>query len=268
MRGVALGGAACAASALLAYAVRGRSSTLLAPSVYRGSRHRRAIALTFDDGPSEGTNQLLEILNRFDIPATFFVCGMNVDRLPSVVRATTAAGHEIGNHSYSHPALYLRSQSFINEELSAAQSIIGETTGVAPTLFRAPFGARWFGLREAQQRLNLLGVMWTVLGLDWKLRADQIAQRVLSEQGPALLFGNLRGHEFPLAVSLLAAENRICQALGVKAITEVQSRFAELIRSNQQTGWLGSLGLTGPAQARWTPRPVRTTSSRRSHHSQ
>ena len=183
MRGVALGGAACAASALLAYAVRGRSSTLLAPSVYRGSRHRRAIALTFDDGPSEGTNQLLEILNRYDTPATFFVCGMNVDRLAGVVRETAAAGHEIGNHSYSHPALYLRSQAFINEELSSAQAVIADTTGAAPALFRAPFGARWFGLREVQRDLNLMGVMWTVLGRDWKLPADGIARRVLNRTG-------------------------------------------------------------------------------------
>src|SRR4029077_10774854 len=87
MRRVALGGAACAACALMAYAVRGRSSTLLAPSVYRGSRQRRSIALTFDDGPSEGTNQLLEILNRYKTPATFFVCGMNVKRLPGVAAA-------------------------------------------------------------------------------------------------------------------------------------------------------------------------------------
>src|SRR6476646_9785695 len=116
MRAVALGGAACAASALMAYAVRGRSSTLLAPSVYRGSRSRRAIALTFDDGPSEGTNQLLATLNRLQAPATFFVCGMNVQRLPQIVRATAAAGHEIGNHTYSHAALYLRSNSFISEE--------------------------------------------------------------------------------------------------------------------------------------------------------
>src|SRR5947207_1018165 len=113
MRGVALASTACAACAMMAYAVRGRSSTLLAPSVYRGSRHRRSIALTFDDGPSEGTNQLLEILNRYQAPATFFVCGMNVRRLPGVAHATAAAGHEIGNHSYSHPPLYLRSTRFI-----------------------------------------------------------------------------------------------------------------------------------------------------------
>src|SRR5437762_11026681 len=102
MRGVALGGAACAACALMAYAVRGRSSALLAPSVYRGSRRRRSIALTFDDGPSESTGRLLDLLHKLQIPATFFVCGMNVRRLPEVLRAAAAAGHEIGNHSYSH----------------------------------------------------------------------------------------------------------------------------------------------------------------------
>jgi peptidoglycan/xylan/chitin deacetylase (PgdA/CDA1 family) len=108
---------------------------------------------------------------------------MNVRRLPQTLRETVAAGHEIGNHSYSHPALYFRSETFIRDELSAAQSIIANTTGTAPSLFRAPFGARWFGLREAQRRLNLLGVMWTVLGLDWKLRADAIARRVESRTG-------------------------------------------------------------------------------------
>ena len=180
---VAVGGAVCAVCACMGYAVRGRSSTLLGPSVYRGCRTRRSIALTFDDGPSEGTNQLLDILNHYRTPATFFVCGMNVKRLPDVTRAIASAGHEIGNHTYSHAPLYLRSPGFIAAELDAAQSIIADTTGAAPALFRAPFGARWFGLREAQRRLSLLGVMWTVLGQDWKLPADRIARRVLAGAG-------------------------------------------------------------------------------------
>ena len=98
MRAVALGGAACAATALMAYAVRGRSSSLLAPSVYRGPRSRRAIALTFDDGPSESTPRLLDLLG--DVPATFFVCGRNVERRPEIVRMgstlrfTTDAGED------------------------------------------------------------------------------------------------------------------------------------------------------------------------------
>src|SRR5260370_38857744 len=100
---VAVGGAVCAACACMGYAVRGRSSTLLGPSVYRGCRRRRSIALTFDDGPSEGTNELLDILNHYRTPATFFVCVMNVERLPEVTRAIAAAGHENGNHNYSPP---------------------------------------------------------------------------------------------------------------------------------------------------------------------
>ena len=222
MRGVALGGAACAACALMAYAVRGRSSSLLAPSVYRGSRQRRSIALTFDDGPSEGTNQLLEILNRHNAPATFFVCGMNVMRLPEVVRSAVAAGHEIGNHSHSHPALYLRSQSFISSELRAAQSAIVQATGAAPTLFRAPFGARWFGLRKAQRELNLRGVMWTVLGLDWKLTADRIARRVLDRvnNGAIICLHDGRGvRPDPDIRETLAALERIVPVLQSRGFT-------------------------------------------------
>ncbi len=187
--------AVCAACASMGYAVRGRSSTLLGPSVYHGCRDRRSIALTFDDGPSEGTNQLLDILNQYRTPATFFVCGKNVQRLPGVAQAVAAAGHEIGNHTYSHRALYLRTSRFIDDELSAAQSIITETTGNSPTLFRAPFGARWFGLRGAQRRLKLLGVMWTVMGRDWKLPADQIERRILAgaENGAIICLHDGRG---------------------------------------------------------------------------
>jgi len=222
MRGEALGGLTCAACAWMAYAVRGRSSTFLAPSVYRGSRRRRSIALTFDDGPSEGTSQLLQILNRYQAPATFFVCGMNVKRLPAVARAVAAFGHEIGNHSYSHPALYLRSRRFIKDELLSAQSIIADITGTAPTLFRAPYGARWFGLRQAQRELNLLGVMWTVLGLDWKLPADRIARRILSgaDNGAILCLHDGRGtRSNPDIHETLEAVERILPVLQSRGFT-------------------------------------------------
>src|SRR5579863_2048970 len=73
-----LAGGVASAAGLLAYAVRGRSSSLLAPSVYHGVRSRRSLALTFDDGPSESTPILLELLARFNVRATFFECGANV----------------------------------------------------------------------------------------------------------------------------------------------------------------------------------------------
>jgi peptidoglycan/xylan/chitin deacetylase (PgdA/CDA1 family) len=206
----------------MGYAVRGRSSTLLGPSVYRGCRNRRSIALTFDDGPSEGTNQLLEILNQYRTPATFFVCGMNVQRLPGVTRAAAAAGHEIGNHTYSHAALYLRSSRFIASELNAAQSIIAETTGNAPRLFRAPFGARWFGLREAQRQSSLLGVMWTVLGRDWTLPAGRIERRVLAgvENGAIICLHDGRGVSANPDISVtLEAVGRLIPVLQSRGFT-------------------------------------------------
>src|SRR5262249_5236123 len=139
-----------------------------------------------------------------------------------VAREIVESGHEIANHSFSHPALCLRSPGFIAEELSAAQSVIAETTGRTPALFRAPYGARWFGMREAQRRLNLLGVMWTVIGLDWKLTAERIAQRVLAgaANGAIICLHDGRGLSVnPDIQETLAAVSRLIPDLESRGFT-------------------------------------------------
>ena len=168
----------CAGAGFLAWAARGRSAAVFGRSIWRGARDRRALALTFDDGPSEETPRILEVLDRYRTKATFFQIGVNVERLPEVARAVREGGHEIGNHSYSHPLLSLRSAGFIEQELRAAQDTIEERTGARPRWFRAPYGVRWFGIGAAQRRLGLTGVMWTVIGYDWNLGADAIVKRV------------------------------------------------------------------------------------------
>jgi peptidoglycan-N-acetylglucosamine deacetylase len=167
-----------ASGAFLAWAVRGRSASVFGDSVWRGPRHRATVALTFDDGPSEGTPRLLEVLADLSAQATFFQCGANVDRLPEVAREVAAAGHEIGNHSYSHPLFCFRDQAFMEAELRRAQQSIAKHAGVEPAWFRAPFGARWFGLGEAQRKLGLRGATWSVIARDWKLDAGALAERV------------------------------------------------------------------------------------------
>ena len=152
---------------------------MLGPSVHRGPRDRRAIALTFDDGPSESTPQLLEVLAKYQAPATFFQLGASVERLPQIARAVAHAGHEIGNHSHTHPLCCGHSAEFIHREFELAQQAIVRITGYSPALLRAPFGARWFGFRAMQRRLRLLGVMWTTIGYDWKCKADTIVSRML-----------------------------------------------------------------------------------------
>jgi peptidoglycan/xylan/chitin deacetylase (PgdA/CDA1 family) len=171
-------GAAAAGAGFMTWAVRGRSSRVFGPSVWRGPRDRQTVALTFDDGPSEGTPRILEILARHNVPATFFQCGANVERLPAVAREVQQAGHLIGNHSHSHPLFCFRSAAEIADDLARAQKAIEQHAGACPEWFRAPFGVRWFGMRQAQARLNLTGVMWTVIGYDWKLRPEAIVERV------------------------------------------------------------------------------------------
>ena len=162
----------------MAWAVRGRASSVFAPSVWRGPAGERALALTFDDGPSESTPAILEVLARHEVPATFFMCGANVERLPAVARAVAGAGHEIGNHSYGHPYLFLKTPAGIRADLGRAQRAILAHTGATPRWLRAPFGVRWFGLRRAQAELGLTGLMWTAIGYDWKLSADEVVTRM------------------------------------------------------------------------------------------
>lgn len=175
--------AAAALVGLSAYAVRGRSSAVFGPSQWHGDRSRPTVALTFDDGPSESTPELLEILAKYGVPTTFFMCGQNVDRLPQVAREVVSAGHEIGNHSDTHPRFDFCSADFMFQEMNAAQQKIQRHTGVTPRWFRAPYGVRWFGMGAAQQRAQLDGVMWSILGLDWKWPAAKIADLVAGQAG-------------------------------------------------------------------------------------
>jgi peptidoglycan/xylan/chitin deacetylase (PgdA/CDA1 family) len=162
----------------MTWAVRGRSAAVFAPSLWRGPRDRRAIALTFDDGPSESTPQILEILARHSVPATFFQVGLNVERVPAIAQAVAQAGHEIGNHTHRHPMFCFRSSRFMEKELRRAQQTIEMHTGARPAWFRAPYGVRWPGLGKAQGKLHLTGVMWTVIGYDWSLKAGEVVERV------------------------------------------------------------------------------------------
>jgi peptidoglycan/xylan/chitin deacetylase (PgdA/CDA1 family) len=169
---------AAAAVSALAWAVRGRSSSAFGPSEWHGGQGK-SLALTFDDGPSTSTPALLQVLAEYRVPATFFQIGSCVEALPEIARAVSAAGHELGNHSQTHPNFAFARPSVITREFARAQTAISSATGARPRWLRAPYGVRWFGFRNMQKVLNLKGVMWTIIAQDWKLDAPRIAQRVL-----------------------------------------------------------------------------------------
>jgi peptidoglycan-N-acetylglucosamine deacetylase len=205
-----------ATAAGMAWAVRGRSSEVFGPSVWRGRPGRKAVALTFDDGPSPATSAILDILAGYRVPATFFQCGANVLCAPELSQAVCAGPHEIGNHSHTHPNFALKRPAYIVDEFLRAQTVIAEATSRMPVLMRPPFGVRWFGFREMQERLNLICVMWSVIGLDWKLTAPRIAERVLSHarDGSIVCLHDGRGTlKDPDAGSTIEAVRRIVPSL-------------------------------------------------------
>ena len=151
-------------SAAAAYGSVSKSSQMFGPSVFRGPGLRKSIALTFDDGPSESTPALLEYLDREGVKATFFQCGMNVKRLPHIAGQVAAAGHQLGNHTYSHPKLPFKTRDFIDHEITEAQRIIQHETGVTPMLLLA---ALWFSLGRHVRRADAAWIAGRVVDGNW-----------------------------------------------------------------------------------------------------
>lgn len=194
---LAVGGAGALAG-LGAYAVNGRSSTLLAPSVWRGPRDQDTYALTFDDGPSESTPRLLDLLDSHGVKATFFLLGANVRRLPAIAREVFRRGHEVGNHGDRHPYYCFQSPRFVYRDIVAGQDAIEDALGFSPWLFRPPFGLRWPGMREAQRACGLVGVQWSVMGRDWRLDSAEIAQRLADGVAPGAILCLHDGRELAI----------------------------------------------------------------------
>jgi len=126
------------------------------------------IALTFDDGPNDAaTPQLLEVLARHGVHATFFAMGDFARQRPEIVRQVVAAGHVLGNHTMSHPRLSTQSSARIRQELADCSAVLEDIVGAAVKFFRPPFGARRPYVLRAARDLGLTPVMWNVTGYDW-----------------------------------------------------------------------------------------------------
>lgn len=175
------------------------------PDIYRrGNPARPWVAITFDDGPSPYyTPRILEVLDRYDVPATFFMVGAHVEAYPEIAAAVVEAGHEVGNHTYSHINVPTASTQALYEELLGATLAIVEATGVYPEYVRPPRGLYDGRIRRMAALLGQKLVLWNRSSLDWqggRLSPEAIVRRVLSEVRPGdiLLFhdsGALIGRE-------------------------------------------------------------------------
>jgi peptidoglycan-N-acetylglucosamine deacetylase len=122
------------------------------------------IALTFDDGPHSGkTENLLAVLKHEQVPATFFVVGKMAARYPQLIRDIAAEGHELANHTYTHPTLSNLSDREVLEELDQTRAVVRRLTGRDTVLFRPPGGDFTRRVVRITGRAGYRMVLWTVL---------------------------------------------------------------------------------------------------------
>lgn len=150
--------------------------------VERGSRSRRRVALSFDDGPGDATPSVLDALGALHLPATFFVIGQQVPERAALLRRMVQDGHEVGVHAWEHPDLSAEPDRAPGE-LDRCVAAVRDAAGMAPRLFRPPLG-RWRPeLLEIARARGLTTVLWDVNPHDYaggQATAESIATDVLA----------------------------------------------------------------------------------------
>jgi peptidoglycan/xylan/chitin deacetylase (PgdA/CDA1 family) len=149
-------------------------SDAFAPVVTHGAG--RAVALTFDDGPTRGvTDRVLEVLEREHVPATFFVVGRAARREPALLRRMASDGDEIENHSDTHAHLNVLSEAALDAQIARTQDAIAAATGRRARWLRPPFGARNGAVLDAARRNGLRVVLWSAMLDETSPHADSDA---------------------------------------------------------------------------------------------
>jgi peptidoglycan/xylan/chitin deacetylase (PgdA/CDA1 family) len=159
---------------------------------WHGDPSQPKIALTFDDGPNEPyTSEILDILKKYNIKATFFVLGKNVERYPDAARRIIKEGHVIGNHTYTHPYMLIKLKTGIKYEIQKTEQAIVSATNVKPHLFRSPYGLDSLWMYHAAKDLGYITIEWSVTGNNGgrEIKPEKIVDDVLkyTEDGSIIL---------------------------------------------------------------------------------
>lgn len=161
-------------------------------------KNKKMIAITFDDGPHKtNTQEILNILSKYNAKATFFMLGQNVNNYPNVVKAVSDYGHEIGIHTWSHPELTKLSGDQIANEINNTAQAIKNITGIEPWLVRPPYGSLNATVKSSVPNPFIL---WNIDSLDWKSRdKEKIVPLVLNDvqDGDIILLHDIHATTVP-----------------------------------------------------------------------
>jgi peptidoglycan/xylan/chitin deacetylase (PgdA/CDA1 family) len=180
---------------------------------------RRILALSFDDGPSETTPAVLDVLRDHGARATFFVVGYHVDARPEIVRRAVDEGHELGNHTYDHvDAAHERDDDVLRDQITRTSAAIERAAGSAPRLIRPPYGKDVARVARLGRELGLdPTILWSAQGWDWDTTpSETIVDLVLRDCAPGgvvVLHDGVPPQGGTSRVPMLAALPRILAAL-------------------------------------------------------
>ena len=191
--------------------------------IYSVERGDKKIAISFDAAwGNEQTGKLIDILAEYGVKTTFFVVGSWVDKYPDSVKALSDAGHEVMNHSNTHPHLTRLDAAGIEAEVNACADKIEAATGKRPDLLRAPYGDYDDKVIKTLRRLGVYPIQWDVDSLDWKgISAEKIAERVLRgvKDGSIVLFHNGGEHTAEALPAILSElRSRGCEIVPVSEL--------------------------------------------------
>lgn len=195
------------------------------------------LALTFDDGPNpDWTPRLLDLLAEHQVPATFFLLGSRAAAQPDLVRRLVAAGHLIGNHSWSHPNLALTSAPRIREQLTRTSDTLQQITGAPIRFFRPPFGARRPAVLRTARQMGLVPVLWNAMTSDWSEPSPEaIVQRLTAKIDRIERHGRAANIVLHDGGHLEPAANR---AASVAAAGALAARYSQSHRFVTLDAWL------------------------------
>ncbi len=166
----------------------------------------KRIVLTFDDGPHpKQTRQILDVLDRYNIKATFFVIGVNVKNYPGIISEVLARGHELGNHTTTHSHAARLDKNALRNEITECEREVFEQTGRHCTLFRPPEGALTNSMRQVVKDLGYSNVLWTLDTRDWAhTPPDKISDYIIqnAKNGDIILMHDYIGANSPTAAAL------------------------------------------------------------------
>jgi peptidoglycan/xylan/chitin deacetylase (PgdA/CDA1 family) len=183
MLGLAVAGAAATAAVAAGYQSMAPTGQWYGSTFTGLARGTKQLALTYDDGPNDPhTLRLLEVLAKHNARATFFLIGRYVRQRPEIAREVVKAGHVVGNHTFTHPLLTLKSAAEVRQELSDCRSALHDAVGEHSNLFRPPFGGRRPAVLRVARELGLEPVMWNVTGYDWNAPPSAVIEQKVSRQ--------------------------------------------------------------------------------------